>query len=151
MTDEAHDQEPILESANGEVYKSLREQILDYEDIEIRTVSVPEWGDLKIDMRTPTVEARGELISQFIDRGTGKIDYVLMYPSLVVATAYVPGTEERIFTMSDVEALKKKSAKALERLGAIAVSLSGLEDAEERVEVGKDASTPILNSLTNSD
>lgn len=133
-----------------EAHKSLREQILEYNDIEVRSVPVPEWGGLVLEMRTPTVEARGQLISQFISEGTGKIDYVRMYPSLVVATAYVPGTEDRIFTLEDITALQKKSAKALERLGAIAVELSGLEKPEERIEAGKDDSTPILNSLTST-
>lgn len=126
----------------------LRDQIRDAKDIESRIVEVPEWG-VKVELRTPTVRTRGEMISEFM-KDDGKIDYVRMYPSLVVATAYDPDTGERLFSLDDIEWLEEKSAKALEHLGEVAVELSGMEKAAERLDAGKDASTPILNSLTRS-
>ena len=127
----------------------LRDKILQFDDIEVETVTVPEWGGVTVELRTPTVQARGELISQFM-KDTGKIDYVRMYPALVVATSYDPETGEQLFTNDDVDALTLKSSKAMERLGEVAIKLSGLENAAERIDAGKDASTPILNSLTDS-
>lgn len=126
----------------------LRDQIRSANDIESRIIDVPEW-DVKVEMRTPTVRTRGEMISEFM-KDDGAIDYVRMYPSLVVATAYDPETGERLFGIEDIEWLEGKSAKALERLGEVAVELAGMEKAAERLESGKDGSTPTRNSSTSS-
>lgn len=114
---------------------NLRERIFAAKDIESRMVSVPEW-DAVVELRTPTVLRRGEMIAEFM-RDDGKIDYVRMYPALVVATAYDPETGEQLFTLEDISALSEKSAKALERLGEVAVELAGMEKAADRLEEGK--------------
>lgn len=127
---------------------SLRDQIRAAKDIEHQLVEVPEW-DVVVEMRTPTVRARGEMISEFM-KDNGTIDYVRMYPSLVIACAYDPETGDKAFTLEDLDWLAEKSAKALERLGEVAVELSGMEKAAERLDAGKDASTPTPNSRTPS-
>lgn len=127
---------------------SLRDTILAYDDIVREPVTVPEWGGMVIEMRTPTVSERGILISQFM-KGD-EVDYEAMYPALVVNTAYDPTTGEKIFTADDIEPLKKKSSAAMERLGNVATRLSGMENAAKRMAEGKDDSTPTLNSGTPS-
>lgn len=127
----------------------LRDQILAFDDIETRVVEVPEWGGVKVEIRTPSVAARGELIAQFI-RDDSKIDYVRMYPALVVATSHDPDTGERLFTNDDIEALKEKSSKAMERIGEVAIELSGMQNAAERIEAGKADSSQIPNGDTPS-
>jgi hypothetical protein len=151
MVMEAHNPEADI-ALRRKLYNMTRNEMRDLifgsDDLVSELVDVPEWG-VTIELRTPTVARRGELISEFISEN-GKIDYVRMYPALVVSTACVPGTEEPLFSREDIEALANKSSLAMERLGKVAVQLSGLDDAAEKVEVGKESLTPILNSLTST-
>ena len=127
---------------------NLRDKILNAYDIEHRLVDVPEWG-VKVELRTPSVRQRGELIASFMG-ADGELDYVKMYPSLVIATAFDPKTGEPIFTPDDFEALTTKSGKAMETLGSVAVEIAGLDQAAKRVAEGKDDSSPTLSTGTSS-
>jgi hypothetical protein len=128
----------------------LRDTILNADDIESRTVDVPEWG-VKLELRTPTVRARGEIISAFMRQdgeAAGTVDVTNMNPVLVVMTAHDPETGELVFTRDDVDTLMEKSAAVMERLGEIALELAGLENAAERMAAGKDGSPLTRNSDT---
>jgi len=127
---------------------TLREAILNADDLESRTVEVPEWNNLVVELRSPSVERRGEMMTEYMKDGA--IDFVRLYPALIVATAFDPETGEPVFTNGDIELLTKKSAKAMERLGAIASELSGMTNVQERVDEGKDSSSPILSAVTSS-
>ena len=128
---------------------SLRDRILAARDITAEQVDVPEW-DCVIEIRTPTVRMRGEIISEFMGN-EGSIDYIRMYPSLIIGTAFDPDTGERIFTMADKDVLLERWSAVMERLGAVAVRLAGLDNAAERVELGKGGSSPTRNGDTSSD
>jgi hypothetical protein len=124
----------------------IRDTILAAQDIEQRVVDVPEWG-VKLELRTPTVKERGELITKFM-RDEGTLDVVAMNPLLVVMCAHDPETGERVFGPDDVDMLFDKSAAVMERLGEIALELSGLQNAAERMAEGKDDSTSTPNTDT---
>ncbi len=113
---------------------TLRDKILAADDIEARQVEVPEWG-VTVEIRTPTVRRRGELMAEFMQ--DGELDYVKLYPALVVATAYDPDSGEQLFTIADMDALAEKSAKALETLGEVAVELAGMTNAAQKLDAGK--------------
>lgn len=116
----------------------LRDKILSYDDLVTQRVEVPEWGGLVVELRTPTVLTRGQLVAQFMGDNAA-VDYVRMYPSLIVATAYDPDTGEQLFTLDDMDALAGKSSKAMERLASVAMELAGMTDADQ-IEAGKDDS-----------
>ena len=126
----------------------LRDRILAARDIESRIVDVPEW-DTKLELRTPTVLERGELISKFM-RDEGTLDVVAMNPLLVAMCAHDPDTGERVFTADDVDALYTKSSAVMERLGEICLELSGLMGAAERADAAKKDSMRTPNSVTSS-
>lgn len=126
---------------------SIRDTIQAADDIEKRLIEVPEW-DVTIEMRSPTVAARGAAMSEYMN-GT-KVDYARMYPSLVIQCAYDPEDGSKLFTVADIEWLGEKSAAAMERLGDVALELSGLKDAVARVEAGKDDSNGNPNDDTNT-
>lgn len=126
---------------------TLREAILNADDLESRTVEVPEWG-VTVELRSPSVERRGEMMTEYMTDGA--IDFVRLYPALIVATAFDPESGDALFTNGDIPLLAKKSAKAMERLGAIASELSGMTNVQDRVDEGKDSSLPILSAVTSS-
>lgn len=127
---------------------NLRDKILAAKDIESQMVEVPEW-DVTVEMRTPTVRTRGELIAEYMG-DDAEIDYVRMYPALLVATAHDPETGDPLFTAADIDALAEKSAAAVERLGEVAVKMSGMEDAAKRIDAGKADSKRTRNGSTRS-
>lgn len=116
----------------------IRDKIKAAKDIEIEQVYVPAW-DVTVEMRTPTVGARGDAMAEYMV--DGEIDYVRMYPSLVIQCAYDPEDGTKLFTFDDIPWLSDKSAAALEVLGSKAIDLAGLRDAVTRIEAGKVGST----------
>ena len=128
---------------------TLREQIKEADDIKSEIVTVPEWGDVKIEMRTPTVGRRAELTQEYVS--DGEIDFERMFPALVVASAYDPETGELLFTIEDIDWLVNKSSAALERLGRVASTLAGLREGDAAVEAGKDVSSSITSDGTPTD
>jgi hypothetical protein len=126
----------------------IRDKVFAANDIESRVVDVPEW-DVKLELRTPTVLERGELIAKFM-REEGTLDVVAMNPLLVVMCTHDPDTGDRVFTADDIDGLLGKSAAVMERLGEICLELSGLQNAAERLTEGKDVMTSTPNSATSS-
>lgn len=127
---------------------NIRDQIRQADDIETRLVEVPEWG-VTIELRTPTVAARGAALADYIDEN-GLVDRARAYPSLVISCAYDPEDGSLLFTPADIGWLGEKSSAALERLGAVAVELSGLKNVEERIKAGKADSKPTSNGATST-
>ena len=115
----------------------MREKILSADDLESRLVDVPEW-DVTVEMRTPSVRRRGELMAEYMR--DGELDYVRMYPALVIACAHDPEDHTTLFSTADIEPLTEKSAAAMERLGKVATELSGMGDVQGQVDEGKDGS-----------
>jgi hypothetical protein len=61
-------------------------------------------------------------------REDGSFDWVAMYPELCIACCHDPATGEKVFDKADREAINAKSASALERVGSVAMRLSGMGD-----------------------
>ena len=117
---------------------SLLETIRNADDTEKLLVEVPEWGGVKVELRSMSAAARMKLLK---DAGAldGETDAAKMYPSMIIATAFDPDTGERLFSPDDESWLMEKSMTALDRLGTAAMQVSGL--APEAVEAGKDGSS----------
>lgn len=123
-----------------------REEILGVDDIETEEVSVPEWGGIVL-VRALSGTQRNQWETQFT-RFTGKqVEMTAktehMRESLVAASVVCCDgitTDVRdlplLFTETDVEALGKKSAAALERVFKVASRLSGIteSDIEDQVK-----------------
>lgn len=103
---------------------TLRDRILAADDIGKKLVHIPEW-DVDVEVRTMTAGKRSEMMKAATD-DDGNIDVAQLWPMIIVATAYDPETGESLFTPADVDALKEKSAAAVEMLGGEAMAMSGM-------------------------
>lgn len=110
----------------------LRKQILDFDDSSSETVQIPQWGGVKVEVRSLTAGQRGRLLKVCTDEETGEIDAGKLSIHLTIATAHDPETGERIFQPDDYDALGEKAPKAIEAIMDVAARLSAL--TEEEVE-----------------
>lgn len=112
---------------------SLRDKILNAQDITSEIIDIPEWG-VQVEVRAMSGKERGHLYRQAMDQ-KGKMDYEKAYPIIVIASAYDPITGERVFEPTDSELLNTKNVGALEKIAKVALKLSGLEaDSVENAE-----------------
>jgi hypothetical protein len=118
---------------------SLRDQILDADDQESEVVAVPEWGGVKVEVRSSSVADRGRMvaISMSDDEGDDDHRYERMQAAVLVACCYDPETGDRLFQQGDYDRLLGKNAKAVERLTSVGMRLCGLS-SETEDELGKD-------------
>ena len=119
---------------------SLRDQILSSNDIPKELVKVKEWN-LEIEVRGMTGAER----TRILDLAMGKdqeVNLQMVYPEIVIATAFDKDTGEQIFTPADRTALLSKSANALDRLATVGMRLSGFT-AETTDAMGKDSSETV--------
>ncbi len=129
----------------------LRDQILSCTDIQEETVTIPEWGGAVLLVRGLTAGERGAIYSA-VDIASGKADIARMQCLMVIACACDPETKERVFVDTDLDPLKGKSGKAIERISEVAMRLSGMSaDAKAALEKNSEAAsgTPTSVSLVN--
>lgn len=135
----------------GEQKKFLSvDEILAVKDIPAHDEYVPEWGGW-----IHLIGLDGKEASQFSKRMVkivnGKpVSHGLdnFMAKLLAESIRDPQTNQRMFTVEQVEALGKKSAKVLKRLSDKAAELSGMgEDAKEAAE--KNSETPDGDSPTD--
>ena len=116
---------------------SLRDQILNSNDIPVETVKVKEW-DTTIEVRGMTGAERTRILDLAMVDGA-EMNLQMVYPEIVISTAFDPETGEQIFTPEDRAALLSKSATALDRLASVGMKLSGFTQ-ETADDLGKDSS-----------
>ena len=114
---------------------SLRDTILNANDLQEETVTVPEWHDngepVKILLRGMTGKQRIDLVDK------AGSDRSHMYADILIATALDPDSAEQVFDKADRDPLMGKSGAVLERLALVVIQdLSGVsvDDAEAEIE-----------------
>ena len=107
-----------------------REQILQSDDLPREEVDVPEWGG-KVQVRTMTGTDRDAFEATLVGKD-GKFENVRA--RLVVLTL-CDKTGARLFNEADIPALGAKSAKALDRVFAVAQRMNGI--GADQVESAK--------------
>ena len=112
---------------------TLRETILEADDIDEAVIEIPEWGDVKIMLRGMTGAERVKLYDSVTGKGK-----VFMYADILIATARDPESGEPVFDPADREALAEKSGIVLDRLASEVLGLSGLDADEAEAEVESD-------------
>lgn len=103
---------------------SIREQIINADDIDHEIIDIPVWG-VKIEVRSMTGRARTRLIKTATDND-GQLDMETLYPDMVILCAFDPETGEQIFTQDDRDLLLSKSAGPLEQVALAAMRISGM-------------------------
>ncbi len=108
--------------------------ILSADDLVTERVAVPEWGG-EVIVAVMSAADRDLLELSVPDSGTKKERFANLRARTVALTA-VDEQGQRLFTMEDVEALGKKSCRALRRLYNVASRLNGLgaEEVEELIK-----------------
>ena len=127
---------------------NIRESILEAKDIDSEVVTVPEWGDVVIELRGMTAGERANISEKSVTE-SGGLNVTLFWPTLLVNTCYDPDTGERVFEESDIEVLLGKAATVVERLATDAMRLSGMSSDSES-QAGKDSSGPLSEDLSSS-
>ena len=110
-----------------------RESILEANDTKIKMVSVPEWGG-DVYVRTMTGVERDDFEAEmYVRRGDTFEANRYNLRARLLYRCICDESGARLFTKKDVDALGKKSAKALDRCFTVAQKLNGLtsEDVEE--------------------
>lgn len=117
---------------------SLRDEILEYDDVESEVHPIRWWGGKKVEIRSLTGDQRAHVLN--IARvADGRVDTRIFNPTMAASACYDPETGERLFTDEDVKALGRKNSAALEFIARIAGRLSGMgENAFD--DAGKDSS-----------
>lgn len=106
-----------------------KEQILSAQDVKIEPVAVPEWGG-EIFVREFSGRSRAEVIAFLSAKkkaGEEQVEASVyeVFP-LVIRLAACDDKGQLLFDASDIETLKDRNGKALERVALAAMKLNGL-------------------------
>ena len=125
---------------------SLRDQILNSNDIPRELVKVKEWN-VEIEVRGMTGAERTRILD--LAQGDGGMNLQMVYPEIVISTAFDVLTGEKIFSPEDRTALLSKSANALDALATVGMRLSGFL-AETSDDLGKDSSETVIEDSSSN-
>lgn len=114
-----------------------KEAILAAQDVVTELVEVPEWGG-SVRVRGLTGAERDAFEGETIQRnGRDVKTNTRNLRARLVVLSVVDDAGVRLFAFHDIEALGEKSARALDRIFAVAMRLSGLRD-EDVAEMAED-------------
>lgn len=114
-----------------------KEAILAVQDTATELVEVPEWGGA-VRVRGLTGSERDAFESEVVQRnGRDVRTNTRNIRARMVVMSVVNEDGSRMFSYHDIEALGEKSARALDRIFAVAMRLSGLRD-EDVAEMAED-------------
>lgn len=111
-----------------------KDQIIEAKDIETEIVPVPEWGG-KVTVKMMTGEERDAFEESIVRRRGNEVEQNLSnFRAKLCACTMVNVNGKLLFpNTADVKALSQKSAKALDRVFAVAQRINGIgqQDVEE--------------------
>jgi hypothetical protein len=121
---------------------SLRSKIMGINDASTELVVIPEWDNVEIEFHSLTGAEKSDWLAR-LDLGSEKAKTqedkarrLQLFVELAIHTAYLPGTDTKLFEPNDSSWLLTKSAKSLARLEDTVGKLNGFvnDDSTE----GKD-------------
>ncbi len=115
-----------------------RARILSADDLAIERVEVPEWGG-SVCVRTLTGAERDRFEGEILRRSEGDIQGL---KALLVILTACDEEGQPLFEKVDVEAVRGKNARALERVCEVAQKLNGLTEADVAELAGNSSSGP---------
>jgi len=112
---------------------NLRDKILNASDIKSEVITIEEW-DVELKIKGLNGKERADFLSKVIDQ-KGSMDLEKATPMIVVLTAHDPETDEKVFTIKDLNEINKKASAALDKVSKKAFELSGLgEEAQKEAK-----------------
>jgi hypothetical protein len=116
---------------------SLTEDILAAGRAKLKKQTETFFGH-KVEVRGLTIGARGELMDSAYTKGPKPaVIYSKLYPALLAATLHHPDTGAKLFTEEQIRDLAADEDGEVDRVGAIALKLSGLDAESGKVAAGK--------------
>ena len=120
MTDDTNTDETELTTGQEAPTKgSIRAQIFSSSNCHKKRIKVSFYGT-ELELRQPSVSE----VEKLFDRDTNKISMV----QVLIDHAYVPGTEEKVFTIADMDGLKDLPFSA--DVGRIADAIAKLTNVD---------------------
>lgn len=107
-----------------------RDAILGANDLPFEDVNVPEWGG-SVRVRTMNGMERDEFRVAVADGAEGQTPMGL-FEAAMLAACVVDEAGARVFSISDVAALRIKSAAVLDRVAAVAMRINGLAQGAQQ-------------------
>lgn len=118
---------------------SLRSKILGIQDSKSELVVIPEWDNVEIEFHSLTGAEKSEWLARFdfasddMKDPATKAKRLQLFVELAVYTAYLPGSDTKVFEPNDSSWLLQKSARALSRLEDTVGLLNGfVKDDKDR-------------------
>ena len=127
---------------------NLKDKILAADDLPSETVYVPEW-DVDVKIVGLNGKQRGRIMDRVLDQKTRHVDMEKLETLLLIQSLRDPEDDSPIFQEADIDALQKKSSKAIQDLTFVAMHLSGFGEGIVD-EAGKDSS-PATNGSTQTE
>lgn len=131
--------------------EDLRRLILDADDIDAELVEMPEWGGIRLEVRSMTGGQRAaHLKTSLTEEGT--VNWDVHHPSILRNTVYQPSFDYEgrwmkgrsrtlVFAGMSDEEIQGRSARATERLVAAANRLSGSDNPAKAPEAVDEAAS----------
>lgn len=103
----------------------LAQEIFEYDDISEELMTVKEWGNKEILIRSLLVKESAEFLTKFQGLNTGHLEPI-MY--LVIRGVCDPATKERIFVdnIATRQMLAKRNPTAMGDISGVVMKISGL-------------------------
>jgi len=113
--------------------------------VKSEMVTLAELG-VTVEVRGMPAGARGRVLN-IARQEDNSMDFEKYFPALLTETVFVPGTDEKMFSAGDQEAINALPNGVVEKLSAVAQRLSGLGDAAKVLEKN---SVPTTSAGTSS-
>lgn len=112
----------------GSVRLSVRDKIMAVSPYSAKTIHVDEW-DADIEIRSLSLFERNDMLNKAKgDDGKADADISVIYPELIMRTAFDPATGEKVFAEDDAAFINSLPANLMDKLAIPAMQLSGMAD-----------------------
>ena len=120
-----------------------RDQILQADDLTREQVDVPEWGGF-VYVRELTASEKDDLDAEnYVLKGRETVINRRAFKARLLARTICDDKGKALFTLKDLQTLGAKSQKAMDRLAAVALRLSGMTaEAQEELSGNSTGGSP---------
>ncbi len=135
-----HGETDGYKAPGGGLRPTLRDRIAARRPYTSESVYVKSWEET-VEVRSISLGVRNEMMERVMDPETKDADVKLLYPELLIRTAYDPATGERIFADDDLAFINGQDAGAADEVAKVAMRLSGMTEGDKDKEAGKSFET----------
>lgn len=123
---------------------SISEQILGFDDLPREEVTIPEWRNMVVHVRTMTAGERDRFEAAHVKNPSAD------FRARLAAATVCDETGNLVFTADQIPLLSRKSAAALDRIVEVASRLSKLSEVDVEELEGNSEASPSEGSASGS-